>query len=90
MITLHARENIFDRLSGIVTEHDVFEMIQASENFSNGKHYVKVRSLGSMHYLDDSVGDTLACIVNDGNVITAMLCMSSMTWHDGKTWRLNR
>ena len=88
MITPHARFRVYDRLRGIVTERDVIEMLKASDHFTEGKHYVKVRSLGKMHYLDDSVGDTLACIILDGQVKTAMLCLSSMTWHDGETWRL--
>jgi hypothetical protein len=90
MITTHTRERIWRRLKGIVNEHDVYEMTQASEHFTSGKHYVKVRSLSRIHYLDDSVGDTLACIVHDGNVITAMLCLDTQTWHDGKTWRVDR
>ena len=90
MITIHARENIFGRLNGIVTEHDVFEMVQASDHFTQGKHYVNVRNLGSVEWTEDSIGDTLVCIIQDGNVKTAMLSFASQRWDDGQYWRVNR
>ena len=88
MITTHAREQIFDRLDGIVNVQDVKNMLDASEHFTQGKHYVNVRNLGCVTWTDDSVGDTLVCIVNDGNVVTAMLSFSTQRWSDGKYWRL--
>ena len=90
MITTHARENILGRLKGIVSEHDVFEMVQASEHFTSGKHYVNVRDLGSVKWTDDSIGDVLVCIIQDGNVKTAMLSFASQRWDDGKYWRVQR
>jgi hypothetical protein len=88
MITYHTRERLSNRLKDIATREDWQAMIEASDHFTQGKHYVKVRNLGSTHYLDDSVGDTLVCIILDGEVKTAMLSFSSQTWHDGETWRL--
>ena len=88
MITIHARDQIGDRLEGIVTDQDIREMLKASEHFTNGKHYVNVRNLGSVHWTNDSIGDTLVCIVNNGNVVTAMLSFASQRWSDGKYWRL--
>ena len=88
MISLHTHKRLMNRLKDIVTRDDFDEMEKASKHFVSGKHYVKVRNLGTTRYLDDSVGDTLACIILDGEVKTAMLCFSSQTWHDGETWRL--
>ena len=88
MITLHAQGQIHIRLKGIVTVRDVLEMQKASQHFTSGKHYVNVRNLGSVHWTDDSVGDTLVCIIQDGNVKTAMLSFASQRWADGKYWRL--
>lgn len=90
MITLHARDQIWGRLEGIVTDQDVREMVQASEHFTIGKHYVNVRNLGSVHWTNDSIGDTLVCIVQDGNVKTAMLSFASQRWDDGEYWRVSR
>jgi hypothetical protein len=90
MIDMHTLERLNRRLRGIVNEDDVSEMVKACSHFPEGKHYVKIRDLGSTRYLDDSVGDTLACILHNGQVKTAMLCFSSQTWEDGKTWRLQR
>lgn len=88
MINKHTYERIYGRLDGIVTGDDITAMLDAAKHFTSGKHYVKIRELGEIVYLDDSVGDTLACILYDGKVTTAMLCFSSQKWHDGKTWRL--
>ena len=88
MITTHTRERIHGRLKGIVTEQDVREMDRASVHFTKGKHYVNVRTLGSVQWTDDSVGDTVVCIIQDGNVKTAMLSFASQRWDDGKYWRL--
>ena len=88
MITLHARDQIYGRLEGIVTELDVGEMLRASQHFTSGKHYVNVRNLGSVHWTDDSIGDTLVCIIQNGNVKTAMLSFASQRWTDGRYWRL--
>jgi hypothetical protein len=88
MMNSHTRKRIYNRLDGIVTDADIHEMFKASKHFTSGKHYVKIRNLGTTWYLDDSVGDTLACIVFDGLVVTAMLCFASQTWDDGKTWSL--
>lgn len=90
MIDTHTLERLNVRLHGIVTQDDVSEMVLACAQFPTGKHYVKIRHLGRTMYLDDSIGDTLACILYDGQVKTAMLCYSSQTWDDGKTWRLQR
>jgi hypothetical protein len=90
MITIHTRERIFGRLKDIVTEHDVFEMVQASEHFTSGKHYVNVRNLNAVHWTDDSIGDTIVCVIQDGNVKTAMLSFASQRWEDGEYWRVNR
>jgi hypothetical protein len=90
MITTHAKDRITRRLSGIVTQDDISSMTLASVRFPNGKHYVKLRGLGRTYYREDSVGDTLCVILYDGEVKTAMLCYSSQTWDDGKTWRLER
>lgn len=90
MIDMHTLTRLNRRLQGIVTHDDVTEMIRACNEFPEGKHYVKIRNLGSTRYLEDSVGDTLACILHNGQVKTAMLCFSTQTWGDGKTWRLQR
>ena len=88
MITTHTREKIHGRLKGIVTERDVHEMLKASKHFRKGKHYVAVRRLEHVHWTDDSIGDTLVCIIHNGNVKTAMLSFASQRWDDGKYWRL--
>lgn len=88
MITIHARDQIQGRLKGIVTEFDVLEMVRASQHFTKGKHYVNVRTLDAIAWTDDSVGDTLVCIILDGSVKTAMLSFASQRWDDGKYWRL--
>ena len=90
MITTHTRERIEYRLDGIVTDADVLEMDKASEHFGTGKHYVNVRDLGRVRWTDDSIGDTLVCIVCEGKVVTAMLSFASQRWDDGKYWRVQR
>ena len=76
------------RLKDIVTVQDVKHMDEASEHFKTGKHYVNVRDLGKVQWTDDSIGDTLVCILFEGKVVTAMLSFSSQRWSDGKFWRL--
>jgi hypothetical protein len=43
MITLHAREQIWERLKGIVTDDDVREMERVALTLPPGKHYVAIR-----------------------------------------------
>ena len=88
MITTHARFRVYDRLQGIVTELDVLDMDFYSKHLTKGKWYVQVRALNRTHWTDDSVGDTIVCIIQDGNVKTAMLSFASQEWDDGRNWRL--
>jgi hypothetical protein len=88
MISTHTRNRIHERLNGIVTEQDVHEFLKAAGTFTSGKHYVNVRSLGSTHWTDDSIGDCIVCVIIHGVVVTAMLSFASQRWDDGKYWRL--
>jgi hypothetical protein len=88
MISTHTRERIYVRLKDIVTEDDVQWFIHASHHFTEGKHYVRVRDLGRVIWTDDSIGDTLVCVIINGVVVTAMLSFASQRWEDGKFWRL--
>ena len=88
MISIHTRERIWGRLEGIVTEHDCEEMERASNHFTKGKHYVRIRSFRSVQWVDDSIGDCLVCVIINGVVVTAMLSFESQRWDDGEYWRL--
>lgn len=73
MITFHAKDRITTRLNGIITTNDVRLMGLASETWTTGKHYVTVRYLTEIVRLEDSVGNSIVAVIEDGNVKTAML-----------------
>ena len=84
MITTHTRDRITRRLKGIATDLDVKDMDYLSEQYPKGKWYFAIRDLGRVQWTDDSIGDTLVCIVYEGKVVTAMLSFSSQRWDDGE------
>ena len=86
MITTHTRDRIHGRLSGIVTDLDVKDMDYLSGHLLKGKHYIAIRDLGKVRWTEDSIGDTLVCIVYEGKVVTAMLSFASQRWDDGRYW----
>ena len=83
MMTQHTIGRIRGRLGSMITRDDIARMSEASQKYRKGKHYVAVRFLDRVHYLDDSTGDSIVCIVTDGNVITAMLSKRTQRWRDG-------
>ena len=84
MITLHARQRIENRLRGIVSKAEIAHIESVARTLGNGKYYVRVKQFATPVYLDDSRGDCVTFIVNNGNVVTGMLSFRTQTWKDGK------
>lgn len=83
MITQHAATRITRRLQGIITRQDVKHVSSIADKLNSRKHYIRIKQLDAVHNIRGSKGDCVTVIIEDNNVVTAMLSFNSQRWNDG-------
>lgn len=88
MITQHAATRITRRLQGIITRQDVKHVAMVADKINARKHYIRIRQLDATMSIRGSNGDCVTVIIENNNVVTAMLSHNNQRWNDGtfKVW----
>ena len=83
MITQHAATRITHRLNGLISKNDIKHMSKIADGLNARKHYIRIKQLGKVMHFPGSTGDCVTVIIENNNVVTAMLSRNSQRWNDG-------